>query len=379
MRICVRLLSEAGAERFVRAQAVFENTHAMPAPILIVGQGLAGSLLAWEFEKAGIDFEIADQGHALASSRIGAGIINPITGQRIVKSWRVDELLAPALTVYREMEAALGVALMRPMRVRRFFHDERERRIFAEKRARGELAPYVAADKVGGSAGAGTLDADGFWIERAAHVDTARLIAAMRSRLIAAGRLREERVELAGVRSRYDVVIFCAGVFAGGGAVGGGSDLGAFSFANLQPAKGETLTVETTSDELAPDVILNAGHWLLPLGNGRARIGATFEPGVVDLAPTAVARAALEKSATRLLPGGFSVVAQESGLRMTSADKHPVVGRSPADPRVGIFNGLGSKGALLAPGLARQWVNHLTEAVPFDPAADVKRFAKRGG
>jgi glycine oxidase len=345
----------------------------MPAPILIVGQGLAGSLLAWEFEKAGIDFEIADQGHALASSRIGAGIINPITGQRIVKSWRVDELLGPALAVYREMEAALGVALMRPMRVRRFFHDERERRIFAEKRARGELAPYVAADEVGGSAGADTVDADGFWIERAAHVDTAKLIGAMRSRLVAAGRLREERVELASVRSRYDVVIFCAGVFAGG------SELGAFGFANLQPAKGETLTVETTSDELAPDVILNAGHWLLPLGKGRARIGATFEPGVVDLMPTAAARAALEKSATRFLPGGFSVVAQESGLRMTSADKHPVVGRSPADPRVGIFNGLGSKGALLAPGLARQWVNHLTEAVPFDPAVDVKRFAKRGG
>ena len=138
-------------------------------------------------------------------------------------------------------------------------------------------------------------------------------------------------------------------------------------------------TVETGSAELAPDVILNAGHWLLPLGKGRARIGATFEPGVVDLARTAVARAALENSAARFLPGGFSVVAQESGLRMTSADKHPVVGRSLADPRVGIFNGLGSKGALLAPGLARQWVNHLTEAVPFDPAVDVKRFAKRGG
>lgn len=353
----------------------------MPAPILIVGQGLAGSLLAWEFEKAGIDFEIADQGHALASSRIGAGIINPITGQRIVKSWRVDELLAPALTVYREMEAALGVALMRPMRVRRFFHDERERRIFAEKRARGELAPYVAPDGVGGSAGAGTLDADGFWIERAAHVDTARLIAAMRSRLVAAGRLREERVEIAAVRHRYGVVILCAGVFAGGGAVRGENEAAGadFGFASLRPAKGETLTVETGSAELAPDVILNAGHWLLPLGKGRARIGATFEPGVVDLARTAVARAALENSAARFLPGGFSVVAQESGLRMTSADKHPVVGRSLADPRVGIFNGLGSKGALLAPGLARQWVNHLTEAVPFDPAVDVKRFAKRGG
>ena len=343
---------------------------------------MAGSLLAWEFEKAGIEFEVADRGHALASSRVGAGIINPITGQRIVKSWRVDALLAPALAVYREMEAALGVALMRSMRVRRFFDDERERRIFAEKRARGELAPYVTMGEAGAelAAAGSAADADGFWIERAAHVDTAGLITAMRARLVAAGRLREERVEIASVRSRYDVVILCAGVFADGGAAPGWNEAAeAFGFAGLRPAKGETLTVETSSGELASDVILNAGHWLLPLGSGRARIGATFEPGVVDLAPTAAARAALEKSAARFLPGGFTVVAQESGLRMTSRDKHPVVGRSPVDPRLGIFNGLGSKGALLAPGLARQWVTHLTEAVPFDPAVEVGRFAKLGG
>lgn len=333
----------------------------MPAPILILGQGLAGSMLAWEFERAGIDFEIVDRGHAGASSRIGAGIINPITGQRIVKSWRIDELLAPALAVYREMETALGVKLMRPMRVRRFFHDERERRIFAEKSASGELAPY-----------AGEVAEDGFWIEGAAQVDSAALIAAMRARLLAAGRLREENETLSHARSRYDVVILCTGA----SVVPEAAEV--FAFANLQPAKGETLTVEP-SDELEPDVILNAGHWLLPLGNGCARVGATFEPGVSDLTTTAAAREALEKSAAQFLRGGFTVVAQEMGLRMTSPDKHPVVGRSPFEPRLGLFNGLGSKGALLAPDLARQWVNHLTEAVPFDPAVDVRRFAKRAG
>lgn len=335
----------------------------MPAPILILGQGLAGSLLAWEFERAGIDFEIADRGHAGASSRIGAGIINPITGQRLVKSWRIDQLLPAALATYREMETALGCALVRPMRVRRFFRDERERTIFAGKSASGELAPYADARAV---------EADGFWIEGAAQVDTAALIAAMRMRLITAGRLREESVVFTDVRARRDLVILCTGVFGDADADG------AFGFADLKPAKGETLTLETSA-ELATDVILNDGHWILPLGGRRARVGATFEPGVADLTPTAAARAKLEQSAARLLRSDFRVVAHEAGLRMTSADKHPVVGRSPRDPHLGIFNGLGSKGALLAPGLARQWVNHLTEAVPFDPAVDVRRFAKRGG
>ena len=333
----------------------------MPAPILIVGQGLAGSLLAWEFERAGIDFEIVDRGHAEASSRIGAGIINPITGQRLVKSWRIDELLPQATKAYREMEGALGIALLRPMRVRRFFSDDRERRIFAEKQLRGELAPYVSA---------GTANTDGFWIEGGAQLDSAALIAAMRARLQGAGRLREATAMLGEVCERHDLVILCTGIFL--------QQTRVFDFAGLQAAKGETLTVATESD-LREDVILNDGHWVLPLGPRVARVGATFQPGVNDREPTTEGRAELEESARRLLRGGFTVTAHEVGLRMTSPDKHPIVGRSPSDSRLGIFNGLGSKGALLAPGLARQWVNHLTEAVPFEPAVDVKRFANRTG
>jgi glycine oxidase len=335
----------------------------VPAPILIVGQGLAGSLLAWEFEGAGIDFEIADAGHALAASRIGAGIINPVTGQRLVKSWRVDELLPAALTTYRALESATGASLVTPMRVRRFFHDERERRVFAGKTARGELAPYI-----------GAADAAGFWIEGAARVDTAALIAVMRERLRAAGRLREERVELSQVRTRYDLVILCTGAFL--------ERPGVFDFANLRPAKGETLTLALASQRMAPEeaqVILNDGHWVLPLTDGQVRVGATFEPGVADWRLTEEARVALERSAARLLAREFSVTAHEAGLRVTTADKHPVVGRSLSDPGIGLFNGLGSKGALLAPGLARQWMNHLTEGVPFDGAVDVARFAKRTG
>src|SRR5882757_9876638 len=138
----------------------------MRAEILIVGQGLAGTLIAWEFERAGISFAIADAGHTDAASRIAAGIINPITGRRLVKSWRIDELLPLARQSYREIEAALGLSLWREMRVRRLFADDRERRVTAEKQARHELSPYVIAN----------ADDDGCWIEGAARVDLPLLL-----------------------------------------------------------------------------------------------------------------------------------------------------------------------------------------------------------
>jgi glycine oxidase len=120
-------------------------------------------------------------------------------------------------------------------------------------------------------------------------------------------------------------------------------------------------------------VILNRGHWVLPTSSGEARIGATYarEGELV----TRAARAELECSARELLGGRtFTVKAHEAGVRVTAPDRRPLAGRDPREPRLGVINGLGSKGALLAPWLARQWVRHLAEGALFDPAMTVGRF-----
>jgi len=329
----------------------------MRAPLLIVGQGLAGTVLGHACERAGIEFEMADAGHATAASRVGAGIINPITGQRIVKSQGIDALRAPALRMYRELETVLGVSLVRVMRVRRLFRDDGERRVFAEKAARGELAPYAKAD--GGGA-----DAEGFWIEGALRIDTAALIAAARARWLRAGILREERVVLAEALAEYETVIACTGA----------DEAGAWGGVRCVRASGHILRITVAG--LTPDVILNGGHWVLPTEPGEARVGATYvRDGAGDAGE---ARAELERSATELLGAAvFSVLAQEAGQRVTTADRQPITGRDPGERRLGIFNGLGSKGTLLAPWLAEQWVRHLKDGAAFEPSVAVERFKER--
>ncbi len=323
----------------------------MCAPLVIVGQGLAGTLLGHACERAGIAFDIVDAGHAGAASRVGAGIINPITGQRIVKSWGIDALRPLAWETYRELESVLGVPLMREMRVRRWFRDDAERRVFAEKIARGDLTPY-----------AGAADAEGFWIEGALRVDTAALIAAARARWLTTGRLTEVRLGIAEALTRYETVIACTGADSDGGR----------AWANVPCARATGEILRVAVDGLAPDVILNRGHWALPTSLGEARVGATYaregEP-----APSA-GRVELERSARELLGGRtFVVTAHESGVRVTAPDRRPLAGRDPHEPRLGIINGLGSKGALLAPWLARQWARHLSEGAAFDPAVAVGR------
>jgi len=332
----------------------------MPAPILIVGQGVAGTLLAWAFERAGIDFEIADAGHAEAASLVAAGIVNPITGQRFVKSWRVDELLPLARAVYRELEAELRLPLVREMRVWRMFSRPNDREVAWAKVTRGDWQGYVVPE---------SFTEEGFWIDSALQVDLPALLQATRARWLAQGRLQQRRVALSEEYGKRDLIIRCLGVSAL-------SEPGTQGL--YDRAKGELMKVELEKGDLPSDVIRNRGPWLLPLPEHRALIGSTYERDVLDLAPTAKSLSVLRGYAAELLSGrSFTVVTQLAGWRVSAPDLRPVAGRLCNDRHCGEVNGLGSKGTLYAPWIARQWVNHLTEGVPFDPDLDLGRFTTR--
>jgi glycine oxidase len=204
------------------------------------------------------------------------------------------------------------------------------------------------------------------WIEPAFRLDIAGLLAALQKRWQQLGYWQDDSTMTPRNHPRR-LTIKCIGA----------GELASedFDFVGLRAAKGEIIDLDTTG--LNPGVILNRRHWLLPLSSTRARVGATFSPN--DLSPgiSASAAAELRASACALLGrSDVDITAQVAGTRVTTADKHPVVGRHPADPFLGIVNGLGSKGALLAPWLAVQWAQHLQGKIPFDSAVDVARFWK---
>ena len=62
----------------------------MKVDYLIIGQGLAGSLLAWELIQRRCSVVVVDNGNENAS-QIAAGLINPITGMRFVKYYSLRQ------------------------------------------------------------------------------------------------------------------------------------------------------------------------------------------------------------------------------------------------------------------------------------------------
>lgn len=337
----------------------------MSARVLLVGQGLAGTALGLELEAAGIGFVIASAGHADAASRIAAGLINPVTGQRWVKPEQIDVLRPEAEAFYRRAEQTLGVALWRPLRLRRLWRDAEERARIGPKLARGELSPYAAAADGGD---------DGVAVRGAARVDLPALLAHAEARWLAAGKLRraqvaakELQVGAAGVRwggEEFARVVFCTGV----------GTLACEWFAGVPGvvAQGEILDV-AGAGLAAGEARNREGLWLIGVGDDHARVGATYGRGIETATVTAEARAAL-LAAARAMSGSeeLRVVDQVAGLRLTLPDRRPIAGLHPGSRRVGWCGGLGSKGALWAPRLARAWREFLQEraALPAEWASD---------
>lgn len=75
--------------------------------VLIVGQGLAGTLLAFELHLAGLDVCIVNNPQKSTATRVAAGMVNPLVFKRMTKSWMVDELLPVMKKRYRVLEELL--------------------------------------------------------------------------------------------------------------------------------------------------------------------------------------------------------------------------------------------------------------------------------
>lgn len=328
----------------------------MDARVLIVGQGLAGTALGLELEAAGIDFAVASAGHADAASRVAAGLINPVTGRRWVKSEQVDALLPEAEAFYRRAERTLGAALWRPLRLRRLWRDAEERGRIGPKLARGELAPYAVE-----------ADETGVEVRGAARVELPVLLALAEGRWIAAGKLRRARVaagELAvdarGVRWGGEVftqAVLCTGAGA----------LAREWFAEVPGVVAQGEIIDVAGAGLAAGEARNReGHWLIGVGDGQARAGATYVRGCETAEVSAEAREKL-LAAARVMSGreDLRVTGQTAGLRLTLPDRLPLVARHAVLPGVGWCGALGSKGALWAPRLARVWREWLQEGRDF--------------
>jgi len=352
----------------------------MQTDVLIIGQGICGTFLSRELERAGLSYVVIDEERSLTASRAAAGLINPVTGRRLVKTWMIDELLPFAQEAYRQAGEELGVSFLQPARVVDFFPTPQMRLAFLKRVE--ESGEYVGLPEDEGDwRDRFSYDFGYGWISPCYLVDMQGLLAAERRRMAETGMLRAERFEHeellvgpVGVRYR-DIearwAIFCDGIESSQNAY--------FSRLPFAPNKGEVLVVEIPGLALPDAVVFKKGMSLVPWKDGLFWVGSSYEWSFADAGPTAAFRERTEAILREWLRVPFRVVEHIAALRPATLERRPFVGFHPLYPAVGILNGMGTKGCSLAPYFARQLVQQMVSGVGIQADADILRFRKALG
>ena len=80
---------------------------------IIVGQGLVGTWISYYAKAFGKNFIIINDPQTPSATSVASGVINPVTGRRIVQTWMIDVLLPNALEAYTELGIQLNKTILK--------------------------------------------------------------------------------------------------------------------------------------------------------------------------------------------------------------------------------------------------------------------------
>ncbi len=348
----------------------------MKVDYLIVGQGISGTFLSYFLLQAKKKVLVIDNGFPNSPSKIAAGVINPVTGRRLVTVWRADELLPFAWDSYREMENLLQITAISQKNIIDFFPNPFMREGFLKKVSDNDRYTQLPVDEnhftdffrydfgYGEVAPAYTV-----------HLET--LLPAWRNYLSAQHILLEEHFDTTELKEETrqihykdivaDKIIFCDGTT--------GADNPYFKNLPFAPNKGEALVLEING--LPDTAIYKKTMLLVPYADKNIFwIGSAYAWEFENELPTTAFRNSTEELLNNWLKLPYTILEHRAGLRPATLERRPFVGIHPLHPAIGVLNGMGTKGCSLAPFFAKQLADHLTRNTPIYNDASVDRYAK---
>ena len=339
---------------------------------LIIGQGLVGTWLSYYAMLAGKTFVVVNDSKTPSASKVASGVINPVTGRRIVQTWMIDTFLPFALKAYSEMSVQLNVTMLRaaPMVLihpssqmqdsfaYRYEHDN----VYLQKNKTSDFEPFMHTPFGTGQ------------INQTVWIDLNLMLSVWRQQLIEKQHYIDTRFDFKDI------------VFTGEGLIWNGLHANRVLFSDglgsmhnpyfkklpFAPNKGEALIVEIK--DLPNQAIYKHHLTIVPWKDQLFWVGSNYEWDYQNAMPSIAFRTKMEAALAQLLKIPFTVVDHIVGIRPANQERRPFVGLHPVYPSIGICNGMGTKGCSLAPYFAHQLIAHCEKGTPIHPEASLERF-----
>jgi glycine/D-amino acid oxidase-like deaminating enzyme len=351
----------------------------MRVDYIIVGQGLCGTFLSWNLLKAGKSVVVIDAPQPFTATKVASGIINPVTGRRIVRTWMIEDLLPFAIDAYTQLGQQINTTLVEESSILDFHPTPQMQQAFAERLPQEPTFLHLP-DK----------EEDASWrhffrynygigkIQPALILHLQAMLANWRLYLQQHQLLLEETFNhgelvfnTAAEEVQYkDVsaakIICCDGV--------AGFNLPWFNKLPYVRTKGEAIIADIPG--LPRTQLYKQGITIVPWKDGLFWIGSNYVWDYEDALPTTVFRKKVEEQLNYWLRIPYTITDHLAAERPANIERRPFVGLHPHQPLLGILNGMGTKGCSLAPFFAHELTRHLLHQLPINPLADVQRFKR---
>jgi glycine oxidase len=147
-----------------------------------------------------------------------------------------------------------------------------------------------------------------------------------------------------------------------------------FNYLPLDGTKGELFIIKAPG--LSLDVIVNTSVFILPLGDHLFKVGATYNwKDKTDL-PTDEGKQELIDRIKEIIICDFEIISHFAGVRPTVKDRRPLVGTHQIHNSIHVLNGLGTRGVMLGPAMAKALFESIEYKIPLDKEIDINRFKK---
>lgn len=337
---------------------------------LIVGGGISGLSLQLRLQELGFRTALINNGQRNVSTRIAAGIVNPVAGKFFALTWRADDFFPELGTHYQELERKFDAQFYYPKPIYRMLSSAGEQNRWLSKAHLPKYEGYCSFEQKEiehAQADFGLLK-----IECGGHLDTNVFLDQAIKYLGSKALLRDEifKHQELDVKSKqyqdvkFDKIIFCEGYDVVNNPF--------FNYLPFTPNKGEVLEIET--EELDPEKILVGGVFVLPIGENRYKVGASYDHFDLSLEKTEKSRSYLVERFEKMLSIDYKITQHLVGLRPAVSDRRPLLGQHPEYDSLYIFNGLGSKGVSMSPVLSAEMSDLLVNNANLHPDCNISRF-----
>ena len=346
----------------------------MKVDYIIVGLGLAGLAFTEELINANKTF-IVFEDDSQTSSLVAGGVYNPVILKRFTAVWNAKQQLDIALPFYEKLENKFNEKFDNKFIIRKVFKSIEEQNNWFLASDKPLLSEYlnsnIKQEKV-----AGIIGDFGFGeVFEAGRIDTKKLVNSYRQFLKREGRIifkkfDYQQIEFQENTVKYqqiiaDRIVFCEGF--------GLKENPFFNYLPLNEAKGELITIHAPN--LNIDFLLKSTLFVLPLGNNLYKVGATFNWKDKTSNPSEEGKLELIEKLKKVIDIPYKIVEHSAGIRPTVKDRRPLVGIHKIHTQLVVLNGLGTRGVMIAPTIAKQLFNHLEQGEMLDKEININRFS----